>query len=98
MDAVETAVGRQPRVLDLAGATGSIMMRCFDGSPTARAVIMDVDPVLLTNAQETFASDDRADAGSDLLDPFWIDVLRLARPLTAGALYCPAGNRIRPPT
>ena len=53
LDAVEAvAGGRAPRVLDLAGGTGSISLRALRALPRRRATtLVDVDPVLLTIAR-----------------------------------------------
>lgn len=72
LDAVEAACGPAPRVLDLAGGTGSITRRLLTRSPAATSVILDVDAALLTIARGTFAGDDRVHVVSaDLATPDW---------------------------
>jgi methylase of polypeptide subunit release factors len=59
VDVVEAITGRTPTVLDLACGTGTITCRLLDRFPAACSIAVDVDPVLLTIASATFASDDR---------------------------------------
>jgi len=47
----------EPRILDLAGGTGSLALHVLDHVPSARAVIADKDPALLAIAA-TLAEDD----------------------------------------
>ena len=48
LDIVEAvARGRPPRVLDLAGGTGSISLRTLRRFPRGTTTLVDVDPVLL---------------------------------------------------
>ncbi len=50
LDAVEAACGRAPRVLDLAGGTGSITRRVLARFPAATSTVLDVDAALLAIA------------------------------------------------
>ena len=73
LDAVETIAGPAPRVLDLAGGTGSISLRLRARLPASRSLIVDADPVLLAIAEATFAGDDRVDVvRADLAFPDWL--------------------------
>jgi SAM-dependent methyltransferase len=72
LDTVEAAVGYAPRILDLAGGTGSITLRALKRFPAATSVIVDVDAVLLAIAAGTFAGDDRVRVTAvDLANPDW---------------------------
>ncbi len=72
IDVVEAIAGRAPRVLDLAGGTGSISRRLLARLPAASSVILDVDPVLLTIASGSFAADARLRVcRADLAEPSW---------------------------
>jgi SAM-dependent methyltransferase len=72
LDTVEAMVGDSPRVLDLAGGTGSITLRTLDRFPGATSVVVDVDAALLTIAAGTFAGDRRVRvAAIDLATPDW---------------------------
>jgi SAM-dependent methyltransferase len=72
LDTVETFVGSEPRVLDLACGTGSITARLLDRFPDAVSTGVDLDPALLTIARGTFAGDDRVTlVEADLTDPDW---------------------------
>jgi len=51
LDAVEAVAGPAPRILDLAGGTGSISLRARRRFPAGRTTLVDVDPVLLTIAR-----------------------------------------------
>ncbi len=59
LDAVEAACGRAPRVLDLAGGTGSITRRVLARFPASTSVVLDVDAALLAIARGTFDGDPR---------------------------------------
>jgi len=59
LDAVEAVVGDAPRILDLAGGTGSITLRALQRFPRATSVVLDVDAALLAIAAGTFEGDDR---------------------------------------
>src|SRR5689334_2118471 len=78
-DAMLTAVaavaeGPAPKVLDLAGGTGSISLRALARFPAARVTVLDQDPVLLTIAAASL--DGRATVvDADLGDPGWLGKL-----------------------
>jgi SAM-dependent methyltransferase len=72
LDVVEAIAGDAPRVLDLAGGTGSITRRLLDRFPAATSTVLDVDAALLEIARATFAGDDRvAVVRADLGTPAW---------------------------
>lgn len=72
LDVVESVAGASPRVLDLAGSTGSITRRLLARLPEATSVVLDLDPVLLSIAQASFDGDDRVlVVEADLTDPTW---------------------------
>lgn len=96
-DAVEAAVGSAPRVLDLAGGTGSISLRLLDRFPEATAVILDADPALLRIAERTIGAEERVEiARADLRDPSWSEQLSgsFDAVLTATALHWLSRERI----
>src|SRR5579875_1526385 len=100
LDVLAATNTESPRVLDLAGGTGSITRRVLDRFPSADAVIADVDEALLTIAAGTFAGDDRVRVVSvDLAGPDW--VAQLGEPagsfdavLTATALHWLPAERV----
>jgi SAM-dependent methyltransferase len=100
LDAVEASVGDAPRVLDLAGGTGSISQRVLHRFPAARTVIVDIDAALLQIARGTFDGDDRVRVVSaDLASPEWIETLGepadgFDAVLTATALHWLTGDRV----
>ncbi|WP_433826370.1 class I SAM-dependent methyltransferase [Actinoplanes sp. CA-015351] len=65
--------GVSPRLLDLAGGTGSISLRTLARFPGAQVTVLDQDPVLLTIAESSLhAFGDRATiVDADLSDPGW---------------------------
>jgi SAM-dependent methyltransferase len=71
LDAVAaTTAGRPPRLLDLAGGTGTIALRTLDRFPRAELTVVDQDPVLLAIAQASLHG--RATiVDADLGDPAW---------------------------
>jgi trans-aconitate methyltransferase len=75
LDAVAAvAAGGQPRVLDLAGGTGTIALRTLDRFPDAQVTVVDQDPVLLALAAA--ALDGRAAiVSADLNSPEWMAAL-----------------------
>lgn len=76
LDAVEAACGSEPRMLDLAGGTGSITRRVLARFPSATSVVLDIDAALLTIARGTFENDPRVRVCSaDLGTPAWLDQL-----------------------
>jgi SAM-dependent methyltransferase len=100
LDAVEATVGHAPRVLDLAGGTGSISRRVLDRFPAARTVVVDIDAALLAIAGATFAGDDRVRVvGADLATPEWLATLdepagSFDAVLTATALHWLTAERV----
>ena len=100
LDAVEAAVGPAPRMLDLAGGTGSITRRLLTRLPQATSVILDVDAALLTIARGSLGADVRVRVcQADLATPGWRD--QLAEPdgsfdavLTATALHWLTPDRL----
>lgn len=72
LDVVDVACGPKPRVLDLAGGTGSITRRVLARFPHAESVVVDLDPALLALAARTFDGDARVQVVSaDLGSPAW---------------------------
>jgi SAM-dependent methyltransferase len=100
LDTVEAAVGNAPRVLDLAGGTGSISRRVLDRFPNATSVVVDVDAALLAIAAGTFEADDRVRVASvDLATPDWLTTLgepagSFDAVLTATALHWLPAERV----
>lgn len=98
-DVVEAACGRSPRVLDLAGGTGSITRRLLVRFPASQSVLVDVDPVLLALASGTFEGDRRVRVVSaDLSDPAWAESVAgegFDAILTATALHWLEPERVR---
>jgi SAM-dependent methyltransferase len=100
LDAVEAITGDAPRILDLAGGTGSITRRALARFPAARSVVVDVDAALLAIAAGTFADDDRVTVVSaDLATPAWLDALpsqgaAFDAVLTATALHWLPSERV----
>ncbi|MFF5180864.1 class I SAM-dependent methyltransferase [Micromonospora sp. NPDC000316] len=97
LDAVDAVLdGRPPRLLDLAGGTGTISLRALARFPGAKATLLDQDPALLAIAGASLA--DRATiVTADLGTPEW----RSALPhqeydcvLTATALHWLPGERL----
>jgi trans-aconitate methyltransferase len=75
LDVVDAVTdGRPPRLLDLAGGTGTISLRTLARWPGATATVVDQDPVLLTIARSTLHG--RATVvDADLNDPAWTRAL-----------------------
>jgi SAM-dependent methyltransferase len=100
LDAVEAACGPAPRILDLAGGTGSITRRLLARLPQASSVVLDVDAALLTIARGFFEDDERVRiCPADLATSGWRD--ELAEPdgsfdavLTATALHWLTPDRL----
>jgi SAM-dependent methyltransferase len=75
LDTVHAVTGGEwPRVLDLAGGTGSISLRVLRRFPQARTTLLDVDPVLLAIARASLG-DRTVVVGADLRTPDWVDAL-----------------------
>jgi len=63
-----------PRILDLAGGTGSLAEAVLAAVPGATAVVADKDPALLAIAADLAAADPRlVIAEVDLADPHWAE-------------------------
>lgn len=87
-----------PRVLDLAGGTGSITSRLLERFPTGSATVLDVDPALLAIAAGAFDGDTRVRVRrADLATPAWADALAPSSfdaVLTATALHWLPADRV----
>ena len=99
LDAVEAAVGNEPRILDLAGGTGSITIRALDRFPKATSVVLDVDAALLAIAAGTLAGDERVHVlSADLATRDWRQALgdgaEFDAVLTATALHWLTPERV----
>jgi trans-aconitate methyltransferase len=97
LDAVAAVVpdGR-PRLLDLAGGTGTIGLRALARFPGAQVTVVDQDPVLLTLAEATLGGRARI-VTADLNQPAWSDALPhrdYDAVLTATALHWLAPERL----
>jgi trans-aconitate methyltransferase len=75
LDAVEAVTdGAPPRLLDLAGGTGSISLRTLARFPGAEVTVLDQDPVLLALARASLRN--RAEVlSADLGAPEWTESL-----------------------
>jgi SAM-dependent methyltransferase len=100
LDTVDAVAGESPRILDLAGGTGSITRRVLDRFPTASSVVVDVDAALLAIAAGSFAGDDRVRiVPVDLATPAWLETLgetagSFDAVLTATALHWLPAERV----
>jgi SAM-dependent methyltransferase len=100
LDTVEAVVGTEPRILDLAGGTGSISIRVLERFPKATTVLVDIDAALLAIAAGTFEGDDRVRVASiDLGTPDWLQQLgedagSFDAVLTATALHWLPAERV----
>ncbi|WP_306208291.1 class I SAM-dependent methyltransferase [Actinoplanes sp. RD1] len=99
LDAVEAvSAGGAPRVLDLAGGTGTISLRTLARFPEATTTVLDQDPVLLSLARSSLGGDSRAAVVSaDLKSPRWAEALphtEFDAVLTATALHWLPGERV----
>ncbi|MBM2621585.1 class I SAM-dependent methyltransferase [Actinoplanes sp. LDG1-06] len=65
-----TTEGSAPRVLDLAGGTGTISLRTLARFPGARVTVLDQDPVLMAIASASLR-DRGTVVDADLGDPGW---------------------------
>ena len=97
LDAVDAATGgASPRLLDLAGGTGTLTLRALVRFPGTEATVLDQDPVL--QAIATASLRDRARVvTADLNRPRWTDVLphrAFDAVLTSTALHWLAAERI----
>jgi SAM-dependent methyltransferase len=88
--------GAAPRLLDLAGGTGTILLRTLARFPLAEVTLVDLDPALLAIAAASLG--DRATiATADLRRPDWTDALprhEYDAILTATALHWLPGDRL----
>ena len=80
LDAVGAVADRdRPRVLDLAGGTGTITLRTLARFPGAEVTVVDQDPVLLALAAASLAAGSLGDrariVAADLGDPGWVAAL-----------------------
>jgi trans-aconitate methyltransferase len=94
LDAVDAVTGgAPPRVLDLAGGTGTISLRTLNRFPGAEVTVVDQDPALLAIARASLGGDRVAEA--DLNDTAWADGRRgYDAVLTATALHWLSGERV----
>ncbi len=97
LDAVEaTAATERPRLLDLAGGTGTITLRALARFPRAEVTMLDLDPVLLAIAAASLTG--RAGiVTADLNSPDWTTVLPhrgYDAVLTATALHWLPADRL----
>ncbi len=97
LDAVEAVGGgAAPRVLDLAGGTGTISLRTLARFPGAEATVLDQDPVLLSMARASLEGR-AAVVTADLMTPAWVEALPHTgydAVLTATALHWLPGDRV----
>lgn len=97
LDAVgAVADSGRPRVLDLAGGTGTISLRALARFPRAEVTVVDQDPVLLTLATSSLGDRARI-VSADLGDPSWTAALphgEYDAVLTATALHWLAPQRL----
>jgi SAM-dependent methyltransferase len=95
LDAVEAvAGGAAPRLLDLAGGTGTISLRSLTRFPAADVTLVDIDPVLLTIARASLGN---RTVVADLSAPGWRDALPgtgFDAVLTATALHWLPADRL----
>jgi SAM-dependent methyltransferase len=97
LDAVDAATGgAPPKLLDLAGGTGTITLRALARFGRAEATILDQDPVLLAIAGSTLRDRARI-VRADLGRPGWTDEVGTGfdAVLTATALHWLAADRVR---
>ncbi|GIH18460.1 class I SAM-dependent methyltransferase [Rugosimonospora africana] len=95
VDALTHDRDRPPRVLDLAGGTGSISQRLLRRRPDAEITVADLDPVLLRIARASLP-DTVTIATVDLRDPAWVVGLAAGfdAVLTATAMHWLAADRL----
>ncbi|MFF4874562.1 class I SAM-dependent methyltransferase [Micromonospora sp. NPDC000668] len=97
LDAVDAVTdGAPPRLLDLAGGTGTISLRTLHRHPDARVTLLDLDPALLALARASLA--ERATVvTADLARADWADALPYRdfdAVLTATALHWLPAERL----
>jgi SAM-dependent methyltransferase len=97
LDAVDAATGgARPKLLDLAGGTGTITLRALARFGRAEATVLDQDPVLLAIARASLR--DRAQiVSADLGSPRWTEMVGTGfdAVLTATALHWLEADRVR---
>ncbi len=94
LDVVDAICTRPPRVLDLAGGTGSISLRLLDRFPDADVTLLDIDPALLAIARGSLGDRARI-VRTDLTDPSWSAGLGpFDAVLTATALHWLPADRL----
>ena len=94
VDAVCAEERRPPRVLDLAGGTGSISLRVLDRFPGAEVTLLDIDPALLAIAHGSLGDRARI-VRTDLAHPDWAaDLPEFDAVLTATALHWIPAERL----
>ncbi|MFY1692876.1 class I SAM-dependent methyltransferase [Plantactinospora sp. WMMB782] len=97
LDAVAADTDRRPpRLLDLAGGTGTITLRALARFPDAEVTLVDQDPVLLAIAAASLV-DRAAIITADLNEPEWAATLsrdHFDAVLTATALHWLPPNRL----
>ncbi len=97
LDAVDAATnGAPPKLLDLAGGTGTITLRALARFGRAEATVLDQDPVLLAIAASSLR--DRAQiVSADLNNPRWTERVGTGfdAVLTATALHWLEADRLR---
>ena len=97
LDAVEVATaGAPPKLLDLAGGTGTITLRTLARFGGAEATVLDQDPVLLAIAEATLRDRARI-VSADLNRPSWTEQAGggFDAVLTATALHWLEADRVR---
>jgi SAM-dependent methyltransferase len=96
VDAITAEQARPPRILDLAGGTGSISLRVLDRFPGAEVTVVDVDPALLAIARGSLGDRARI-VRADLATPAWVEALphrEYDAVLTATALHWIQAERL----
>jgi trans-aconitate methyltransferase len=97
LDAVEAITdGAPPRLLDLAGGTGTISLRTLARFPGAEVTVLDLDPVLLALAGASLRDRARV-VSADLGTPAWTTALPhtgFDAVLTATALHWLPAERV----
>ena len=97
LDAVDAATGgAPPKLLDLAGGTGTITLRTLARFGGAEATVLDQDPVLLAIAEATLRDRARI-VSADLNRPSWTEQAGggFDAVLTATALHWLEADRVR---
>jgi SAM-dependent methyltransferase len=74
LDVVSAVAPEEPRLLDLAGGTGSITLRAAARFPRLVSTVVDLDPVL-TAIAEASLGDTATVVSADLTHPSWVDAV-----------------------